>query len=283
MEGRAEVVEPTYSTVEDHRQRGHGRHLFQMYCRNCHGMDGRGDGPRASLFDPAPRDFTRGVFKFRSTPSGSLPTRGDLFRTISNGVHGTGMVSFADLPERDRWALVAYVRGFSERFDSEPEAAPVPIPPAPADLDSNDRIERGRKRFASLGCASCHGAAGRGDGPSAKTLDHAVPDLALQPLKRGDAPASIFQTLVTGLDGTPMPSFVDAAEPGELWDVVAFVRAIPREAKPDPELEQLVSAYIRAQYAQAKHTIVGGCGCQAGRLSRTLEEARTRLEQVRKR
>ncbi|MEK6589583.1 MAG: DUF3365 domain-containing protein, partial [Nitrospinota bacterium] len=62
------------------------RYLYALHvkedCLFCHGSKGRGDGA-ASIFigpysHPRPNDFTRGVFKFRSTESGQLPTLSDL-------------------------------------------------------------------------------------------------------------------------------------------------------------------------------------------------------------
>ena len=71
--------------------------LYRARCAVCHGAEGRGDGPAGALLTPPPRDFTSGVYKFRSTPSGTLPTESDVFRTISRGLPGTAMPPFADL------------------------------------------------------------------------------------------------------------------------------------------------------------------------------------------
>src|SRR4051812_9412553 len=62
--------------------------LYQARCAVCHGVAGQGDGPAAALLTPAPRDFTTGVYKFRSTPSGTLPTEADVLRTITRGLPG---------------------------------------------------------------------------------------------------------------------------------------------------------------------------------------------------
>ena len=127
----------------------YGAGVYSLYCVNCHGTQGRGDGPRAPVFKPPPRDFTRAKFKFRSTPTGELPTSEDLFRTISGGLHGTGMPAFADLPELDRWALVAHLRTLSPEFSRGGPVAPVPIPAAPHDLAS--RVSRGCSPSAEFG------------------------------------------------------------------------------------------------------------------------------------
>ncbi|HEY7493929.1 MAG TPA: cytochrome c [Candidatus Tectomicrobia bacterium] len=36
-----------------------GRRLFVQYCSACHGMDGQGNGPVASVLSPPPADLTR--------------------------------------------------------------------------------------------------------------------------------------------------------------------------------------------------------------------------------
>ena len=47
--------------------------------------------------------------------------------------------------------------------------------------------------------------------------------------KGGAEPADVYRTLVTGLDGTPMPSYAQAIDdPHAMWDLVAFVRSLRR-------------------------------------------------------
>jgi mono/diheme cytochrome c family protein len=71
--------------------------LYERRCAVCHGARGRGDGPAAAMLSPPPRDFATGVYKFRSTPPGTLPTSADVARTIRHGLAGTSMPAFADL------------------------------------------------------------------------------------------------------------------------------------------------------------------------------------------
>jgi mono/diheme cytochrome c family protein len=78
-----------------------GRDLFKKHCLHCHGLHGRGDGPTAEFLNPLPRNFWRGKFKFKSTELPAKPTRDDLIRTITYGVHGTAMPSFMILDDKD--------------------------------------------------------------------------------------------------------------------------------------------------------------------------------------
>jgi len=55
------------------------RRVYEVNCAACHGVESDGNGPAARMFVTRPRDFRSGIFKFRSTPSGSLPTDEDLF------------------------------------------------------------------------------------------------------------------------------------------------------------------------------------------------------------
>jgi mono/diheme cytochrome c family protein len=56
------------------------------------------------FLDPYPRDFRRGTFKFKSTPSGSKPTTEDLQQVLRHGIPGTSMPSFQALEESEEFA-----------------------------------------------------------------------------------------------------------------------------------------------------------------------------------
>lgn len=40
------------------RMRERGRFLYELYCSDCHGPSGRGDGPAAADMDPGPADLS---------------------------------------------------------------------------------------------------------------------------------------------------------------------------------------------------------------------------------
>src|SRR5207302_4126725 len=183
--------------------------VYNHACAWCHGKDGRGDGPAAfsinKYLSPRPRDFTRGLFKLRSTPSGQVPSDDDLLRTLERGIPGY-MPSFRGLTAGERRLAVTAVQRFYPGFASA-HPTPVPLPEPPA-LDAA-AAARGRQAYAAGGCASCHGERGRGDGPSAPELKDAT-GLRIRPadlryparFKNGAEPVDVYRTLVTGLDGT---------------------------------------------------------------------------------
>ena len=187
--------------------------LYRDACSACHGPLGNGQGKGARLLgETQPRDFTAGVFKFRTTPTGSLPTDEDLFRTISRGVPGTWMPEWEGLLSEDqRWALIRYIKGFSEFFSFEEPDPPVRIPPERE--VSLQVISEGHMVYVALKCAQCHGPLGLGDGPSADELtddwDRKIRpyDFTRGGYRSGATPSDIYRTLATGLSGTPMPAF----------------------------------------------------------------------------
>jgi mono/diheme cytochrome c family protein len=206
-----------------------GKALYTRYCIYCHGPEGDGRGESALYMDPKPRDFTKAVFKCRSTPSGTLPLDTDLYNTISRGDHASGMPSWKPLLRQERADLVAYVKTFSSAFQEEKPGEPVVIPAEPA--TTAESIKRGAELFQTMNCWSCHGKDGRGHGPSAATLaDNKGNPIAPfdftsgTQFKCGETNRDMFRDLVTGLDGTPMPSFVGAMTADQRWDVVHYIR-----------------------------------------------------------
>lgn len=214
-----------------------GRAVYGRTCVVCHGPKGDGNGMMAHMFRIKPLDFRAGVFKFRSTPLGALPTDEDLERTVAKGVRWTAMVGHPQLSLRERRAVVKYLKTFSPRFADEEAPPPIIVPPSPPVTPA--LAKRGGMVFGRAGCAQCHGKEGRGDGPLVENLKDrwgrpiTPPDLTWRPLKRGSDTRDIYLTIATGLDGTPMPSFAKVLEPEEIWALVAYLESIvEREHRP---------------------------------------------------
>lgn len=220
-----------------------GKAEYDRWCAGCHGVDGQGDGPGAVTMMPRPRDFTTGRYQIRSTPSGALPTDADLTRVILDGMPGTAMPGWRDhFGEREVQDLIAHLKTFSPFFESQP--APEPIEAASAPGADEAALAEGREFYEKIECNKCHGEAGRGDGPSAPTLedDDDLPIRAADLTENwffngGGSVEEIHERLVTGLNGTPMPSFQDliAAEfmtEEQLWHVAQYVRSLAPDDPP---------------------------------------------------
>jgi mono/diheme cytochrome c family protein len=151
-----------------------GRDSFQLYCAPCHGVGGRGDGPVAPALRALPADLTTlarrsgGAFpadRVRDFVTGSerdiaahgtteMPIWGQMFRAFES-----------DARVRERIGnLVAHI-----------ESIQVP---------STGPDDTGARLFRTY-CASCHGSAGRGDGPMALQLRRMPPDLTQYTRRNG--------------------------------------------------------------------------------------------------
>ncbi len=209
--------------------RATGAKLYSERCIACHGPLGDGHGPLADRLAIPPTDFTKGVFKVRSTSAGTPPSDNDLFRTITRGLHGTPMLPWKNLDARQRWALVAEVKSFSRRFTQEPANQPLDAAPMPPDENEALRA-RGKRLYALYRCGACHGEHGDANGPAAVLYRSAsaerfvrIRDFSRGEFIRGTELTDVFLTLRTGFDGTPMGSYNDLP-PDDLWALAAHVR-----------------------------------------------------------
>lgn len=214
-----------------------GKEIFQANCASCHGDAGAADGLCAPFLSPAPRDLTSGKYRFKTTPGADMPTDQDLFRTISVGLHGTAMPPWKFLlDEKQRWALVHYIKTFSDWFEEEGAGDPVQLGEDPKDVTSS-MVERGKATYVKAGCTQCHGAEGYGDGPSAETMIDSF-DNPIRPrnfhkvetFKRGHTLRDIAMTIATGNNGTPMPGYLGAFKPADIWDMAAYVMSLETKA-----------------------------------------------------
>ena len=213
-------------------QRESGRAVYQKNCAQCHGDKGDGEGYATPHLVPRPRDFTTGAFKVRTSPSGALPTHEDLVNIIRRGMPYTSMPAWPDLSEQEVSNLAYYIKTFSPNFAS-PETIPEPIELPDAPGSSEESIALGKTLYVETGCVKCHGNLGRGDGPSAPTLtdDYGRPIRAANltqnwTFRGGSSREDIFRTMTTGMNGTPMPSFVDSLSVEQRWAITDFIASL---------------------------------------------------------
>jgi mono/diheme cytochrome c family protein len=214
-----------------------GKVLYTRFCIGCHGPQGDGNGENATWIDPKPRDFTAATFKCRSTPSGTLPTDQDLYDSITRGFVNSNMPAWKPLTNQNRADLVAYVKSFSAKWQNNKPGTPITIPPETA--VKIESILHGRELFQKMECWKCHGPEGHGNGPAAAGLTDSK-DNPIRPFnfavssrfKCGVTNEDLYRIFMTGLDGTPMPSFSDNLKPEDAWDLVHFLRTLqPMQSK----------------------------------------------------
>jgi mono/diheme cytochrome c family protein len=229
-----------------------GRAGYRRACRPCHGDAGDGKGPLSVGQRPPPRDFTLGVFKFASVPSGALPRDEDLVRTVKEGLRGTTMLGW-HLSEPEIVRIVQFIKTLSPRWREEAAGDPVPIPPDPWAALEAQAIAVGRGVYHGLArCNACHpsyvprseadaaaGAAGvaparREDpyAPVATASDFGAPILApdftreeMRSVRPGSLP-DLYRVIAAGVGGTAMPAWAGALSPSDLWALTRYVSSI---------------------------------------------------------
>jgi len=103
--------------------------------------------------------------------------------------------------------------------------APSAVNPVPPDDAS---VSAGREIYDAE-CVSCHGPAGRGDGPLAATLDPPPLDLVIHvPLHADDA---LFGFVFNGIEGTGMPAFGERYGELDTWNIINFIQTLPETAR----------------------------------------------------
>jgi mono/diheme cytochrome c family protein len=242
-----------------------GKAVYFRKCVWCHGPEGAGDGPGADRLLPRPRDFTQGTFKVRHTASGELPTLDDLFDTVTHGLPGSAMPSWEGiLTDKQRRQVVEFVRTelIKDRdFTDQETETLTPISFGKQVPTSKESIERGKEVYMNKGkCVECHGPEARGDGNATQKDEWGFPirpaDLHKCWNFRGNRrdpynPANIFREVSTGLNGTPMPSFVDALTEEQRWDVANFVISLCPKKQIDTQTTKPLNDFvIRAKFVE---------------------------------
>ena len=243
-----------------------GSKLYRRHCLHCHGVTGNGRGPTAPWVSPHPRDYRRSLFKFTSTASGKPPLRADLYRTLMRGIDGTSMPPFQHLSSEELNQLVSYVihlsirgkveyetlkalvespeadvlekmQSFSELTIEEwanPQKLPVPKYTKPEKLE--EAVKRGYQLFTGdAGCISCHLNFGRSPKYLLDSWGTMVrpANLTLGKYRGGKRPIDLYYRVLGGVAPSGMPGAAennkvwDPKDPGKVWDIVHFVRALP--------------------------------------------------------
>ena len=229
-----------------------GKKVYFKRCVWCHGVEGVGDGPSHDRLFTKPRNFTQGTFKIRWTDSGELPRDQDLINTVTHGLPGSAMPSWAGILSKDEIeAVVQFVkslvqdREFSDEdetmLDTVTELGPNPWGATGPYYQGipQEAIDEGKKIMVANKCFECHGGEGRGDGNPTMEDDWGFPILAANWQHcwnfRGSRrnhydPFNVARAVSTGLNGTPMPNFKDRINIEDRWKLAAFVNSLcPRK------------------------------------------------------
>jgi mono/diheme cytochrome c family protein len=129
------------------------------------------------------------------------------------------------------WDVVAYIQTLSETFDQDIDTSKIVTYPEEPGYNQSS-IQKGKKLFARLGCQSCHGKNGTGNGPGAKGLTDykgrpiSPRNYRTEPFKSGGRSRDIYRTIHNGLGGTPMAPYGTAVDDQKLWHLVHYVESL---------------------------------------------------------
>ncbi|CAN5266717.1 hypothetical protein BH10CYA1_BH10CYA1_36370 [soil metagenome] len=175
-----------------------GQKIYTQNCATCHGATGAGDGVAAATLLPRPSDLT----------SSKISVAG-LSSIIMNGMPGTAMPAWRDMPQRDVEGLIAYLTTLPR--------AERPVVASAADLESGKRL------FAQQ-CVSCHGTTGNGNGPASGALARCPTNFTEEQPSTQDA----MRVLENGVAGTAMPPWRLQLSEDERRQLTAYVRTLYR-------------------------------------------------------
>jgi len=233
-----------------------GKKIYMKRCWWCHGKTGEADGPAAEFLIPPPRDFSMGVYKYKTSQAKDMVVMDeDIFKRISLGMPGTGMPAWSDmLSETDRWDLVAFVKSLTDMF----EEPPTKLDYSGKIKSSPESIEKGKKAFQEAKCFECHGQTGKGSLIKKLKEDSGKrvwPRNLTKPwtFRGGTAVEDIYSRVTNGIPNTPMPSFfAETTGKGKLseedrWNVANYVRSLFDESNHVKEGENVVKGIYREE------------------------------------
>ena len=229
-----------------------GYTTYTEYCIQCHGVDGKGNGPSAKGLLPPPRNLAQGLYKFPWVAYGELPHDEDFARIIRHGLKGSAMLPW-DISDERLDAVIQYIKTFAPaQWEGKDKVlgAKLELPNDPfGDTYRHQGIEKGRKVYhVTAACTQCHrGYATReeingwakelgttielgADLYQLKTQDGEYnykvlpPDFTYHQLRSITDVPSIVQRLMYGVTGSGMPGWKDVVTDEELWALAYYVQ-----------------------------------------------------------
>ena len=144
------------------------------------------------------------------------------------GALATGLVDLSATARPSRLEkLVAHAALDTAVHARAPRGKTAPVDPA--------SVERGREAYRAH-CLVCHGVPGGEQSSVASGLNPPVPDLA-EPETQTRTDGELYFLVSGGVRLTGMPAFARSLPDRQRWEVVAFLRALPKLG--DAELKAL--------------------------------------------
>ena len=219
---------------------GRGKAVYERHCQHCHGRDGAGDGPASGFLNPPPRDFTSGIYKWKTTPFDEMsPSDDDFKREINgrpshnsvpgwDGLDDTAMPGWSDvLGDNDIRDVVGYLKKLSGI------EAPEAVHELKVKIAPSKNRSRAAKRYSRTSVRSATATREGDGGKSSRTTGRA--DLAeglTKPwtFRAGSAPVDIYARVTVRDTRHPDAEFADPQSKRRSrmmrWDVANYAASL---------------------------------------------------------
>ncbi len=228
--------ESTLAAPASLRRFTRGQVLYLQHCADCHGWEGRGDGPLTAVLASKPPVLHQTIGIFAHNSDAHIVARilsGVPLRTIQAGT--------PPYTDEEVASLVTYLQQLPTR--------------------DWENIERGKGVYDSL-CAACHGLYGRGDGLGMRSFAVTPPDLTNSIYQQSITNETLIRRINNGKDA--MPGASDVLTPHEIRTVVTFLRVL----SPGYELYSRFCAYCHGTDGTPVPTKPAQTGSSASRSPR---------------
>jgi mono/diheme cytochrome c family protein len=238
--------EPWISTEFSQPSADRGKLIYKEYCSQCHGPEGKGDGPAASglnpkpaihaniAFDQLPMDYLYNVVNHGGRSVGKSPSMPYWGLTI--GQQGVADV-IAFLRATFKGAPPSIMSGTPGAGPSGVCPQPRKTPNAPADFRkmvnplqaSNANVNAGKKLFHEtaqpLACKQCHGEKGDGRGPLGGGLVPPPRNFTCGQTMSNLPDGQLFWVIKNGSPGTGMMAFTGLPDE-QVWQLIQYIRTL---------------------------------------------------------
>ncbi len=227
-----------------------GARVYKEYCVQCHGAEGKGDGPGASGLEPKPavhaqmalsdfpEDYLYNVVYYGGKAVGkspnmpdwgvTLPTQdiADVIAFLRDNFKGGDTTATTPEPKMAKSTSASCVQ--KHKAKKAPAAYLKRENPLPA---TEAHFKAGKALFLKeakpVACQMCHGKKGDGKGPGAGGLNPNPRDFTCSPMMKDIPDGQLFWTIKNGSSGTGMMAFRKLKDE-QVWQLVHYIRTLAK-------------------------------------------------------
>ena len=224
-----------------------GAVVYKEYCSQCHGAEGKGDGPAASGLSPKPAVHA-------NIPFEKLPME-YLYNVINHGGRSVGKSTSMPywgltIGQQGVADVIAYLKatfkGGVEVTKVTPGDGPSGVCPQPRKTrqapgkfrkmenplpQNTANVKAGETLFqltaTPLACMNCHGAKGDGQGPMGAALDPRPRNFTCGETMKDISDGQLFWIIKNGSTGTGMMAFSGMPD-NKIWQLIQYIRTLAK-------------------------------------------------------